>query len=54
MTIVPRLVESFTYLPLWMALTKNIDFGRPDADEVKLQAAIMNSTPIETPWPIPH
>jgi DNA-binding beta-propeller fold protein YncE len=29
--------------PLWLALTKDIDFSRPDADEVKLHAAIMRS-----------
>jgi hypothetical protein len=29
--------------PLWLALTKNIDFSRPDLDEVRLQAAIMKS-----------
>ena len=29
--------------PLWLALTKGIDFSRPDADELKLQAAIMKS-----------
>jgi len=27
----------------WIELAKNIDFSRPDADEVKLQAAIMKS-----------
>jgi DNA-binding beta-propeller fold protein YncE len=27
----------------WLALTKDIDFSRPDADEVKLHAAIMKS-----------
>jgi len=27
----------------WLALTKDIDFSRPDADEVKLRAAIMKS-----------
>ena len=29
--------------PLWRVLTRNIDFSRPDMDEVKLQAAIMKS-----------
>jgi len=29
--------------PLWRALTRDIDFSRPDADELKLQAAIMKS-----------
>src|SRR5262245_29873392 len=29
--------------PEWLALTKNIDFRRPDADEVKLLAAILKS-----------
>ena len=29
--------------PLWLALTRDIDFSRPDADEVKLQSAIMKS-----------
>jgi hypothetical protein len=29
--------------PLWRALTRGIDFTRPDADEVRLHAAIMKS-----------
>jgi hypothetical protein len=29
--------------PEWLALTKGIDFSRPDADEVKLLAAILKS-----------
>jgi hypothetical protein len=29
--------------PLWIAMTKNIDFSRPDADEVKLRQAIAKS-----------
>jgi hypothetical protein len=29
--------------PLWLALTRNIDFSHPDVDELKLQAAIMKS-----------
>ena len=29
--------------PLWLALTRNIDFSRPDTDELRLQAAIMKS-----------
>ena len=29
--------------PLWLALTRDIDFSRPDRDELKLQAAIMKS-----------
>jgi hypothetical protein len=28
---------------IWLALTKDIDFSRPDADEVKLREAIMKS-----------
>ena len=28
---------------IWLALTKDIDFSRPDADEVKLHEAIMKS-----------
>jgi DNA-binding beta-propeller fold protein YncE len=32
-----------TVNPLWLALTGDIDFSRPDADEVKLHAAIMRS-----------
>jgi hypothetical protein len=32
-----------TVSPVWLALTKNIDFSRPDADEGKLFAAIMKS-----------
>jgi len=27
--------------PVWLAMTKDIDFTRPDADEAKLFAAIM-------------
>jgi len=29
--------------PIWLAMTKDIDFSRPDADEVKLRAAIAKS-----------
>src|SRR5262245_27048261 len=29
--------------PLWLALTRDIDFSRPDVDEMKLRAAIMKS-----------
>ena len=29
--------------PLWLALTRHIDFSRPDSDEVTLQEAIMKS-----------
>jgi len=29
--------------PLWLALTRNLDFSRPDTDELRLQAAIMKS-----------
>ena len=29
--------------PLWLALTRTIDFSRPDRDELRLQAAIMKS-----------
>jgi len=29
--------------PEWLALTSDIDFSRPDADEVKLRAAILKS-----------
>jgi hypothetical protein len=29
--------------PLWRLLTRDIDFSRPDLDEVKLSAAIMKS-----------
>jgi len=29
--------------PIWLALAKDIDFSRPDVDEVKLHAAIMKS-----------
>jgi len=29
--------------PLWLALTKDVDFSRPDADEVKLRNAILKS-----------
>jgi hypothetical protein len=29
--------------PLWLALTRDIDFSRPDMDEARLYAAIMKS-----------
>jgi hypothetical protein len=29
--------------PEWLALTRTIDFSRPDADEVKLRMAILRS-----------
>jgi YVTN family beta-propeller protein len=29
--------------PVWLAMTKDVDFSRPDADEMKLFAAIMKS-----------
>ena len=29
--------------PTWLAMTKDVDFSRPDADELRLQAAIMKS-----------
>src|SRR5262249_42014177 len=29
--------------PLWLALTKGLDFSRPDTDEVRLHMAIMKS-----------
>ena len=35
--------------PLWLALTKDIDFSRPDRDEVKLHAAIMKSEGLPRP-----
>jgi DNA-binding beta-propeller fold protein YncE len=35
--------------PIWLALTKDIDFSRPDADEVKLFAAIMRSEGLPRP-----
>jgi hypothetical protein len=37
--------------PVWLALTKDVDFSRPDADEAKLFAAIMKSEglPRQTP-----
>ena len=35
--------------PLWLALTKNIDFSRPDGDELRLQAAIMKSEGLPRP-----
>jgi hypothetical protein len=38
--------------PIWIALSRDIDFSRPDADEVKLRTAIAKSvglprTPVE-------
>jgi DNA-binding beta-propeller fold protein YncE len=43
----PYNVQSIQYAqkanPLWLALTRHIDFSRPDTDEVQLQAAIMKS-----------
>jgi DNA-binding beta-propeller fold protein YncE len=38
--------------PIWLALTKDIDFSRPDADEVKLFAAIMKSEGLPRPIPL--
>jgi DNA-binding beta-propeller fold protein YncE len=35
--------------PLWLALTKNIDFHRADADEVKLREAILKSEGLPRP-----
>ena len=32
-----------TVSPLWLALTKAVDFSRPDADESRLHEAIMQS-----------
>jgi hypothetical protein len=29
--------------PLWIALSKEVDFSRPDADELKLREAILKS-----------
>ncbi len=37
--------------PLWLAMTKDIDFSRPDLDEVKLHAAIMKSEGLPRPKP---
>jgi DNA-binding beta-propeller fold protein YncE len=39
--------------PLWLALTKNIDFSRPDADELELRAAIMKSEGLPRQAPVP-
>ena len=38
-----QLVVARNANPVWLALTKDIDFSRPDLDEVKLHAAIMKS-----------
>jgi hypothetical protein len=38
-----------TASPLWLALTKGIDFSRPDADEVRLHTAIMKSEGLPRP-----
>ena len=35
--------------PLWLALTRDIDFSRPDQDEAKLYAAIMKSEGLPRP-----
>jgi DNA-binding beta-propeller fold protein YncE len=35
--------------PIWLALSKDIDFGRPDVDEVKLVTAIMKSEGLPRP-----
>ena len=35
--------------PLWLAMTRDIDFSRPDADEIKLFAAIMKSEGLPRP-----
>ncbi len=37
----------------WLTMTRDIDFSRPDADEVKLRAAIMRSTGLPR-WPTPE
>jgi DNA-binding beta-propeller fold protein YncE len=39
--------------PVWMAMTKHIDFSRPDADELKLHAAIMKSEGLPRPRAVP-
>jgi len=39
--------------PVWLALTRDIDFSRPDADEVKLFAAIMKSEGLPRPKALP-
>ena len=38
-----------TVSPLWLTLTKDVDFSRPDADELKLHAAIMKSEGLPRP-----
>lgn len=40
--------------PRWLALTRDIDFSRPDADEVKLHAAILESEGLPRRQPAPH
>jgi hypothetical protein len=35
--------------PIWLALSKDIDFSRPDVDEVKLATAIMKSEGLPRP-----
>src|SRR5262249_16231956 len=37
----------------WLAMTKDIDFSRPDTDEVKLRAPTMKSTG-RARWPTPE
>lgn len=35
--------------PIWRAMTRDVDFSRPDADEAKLIAAIMKSEGLPRP-----
>jgi hypothetical protein len=39
--------------PEWLALTRDIDFSHPDADEVKLRAAILKSEGLPRPPALP-
>ena len=38
--------------PLWPLLTKDVDFSRPDRDEIKLAAAIMKSEGLPRKKPV--
>ena len=37
--------------PIWLALSQDVDFSRPDCDEIKLVAAIMKSEGLPRPKP---
>src|SRR4029434_5532640 len=39
--------------PIWLALSREVDFSRPDVDEIKLVKAIMKSEGLPRPKPSP-